>query len=54
MIIDRILKIASGGGLTLSGDYVFCGDYIFSGHTVILTMAYMVISECKKESLVLT
>jgi len=45
VVVLRVLKIVSGGGLSLSGSYVFCGDYIFSGHTVILTMGYMATAE---------
>ena len=37
----------SGGGLSIYGKHVYCGDYIFSGHTVTLTMGYLIIKQCK-------
>ena len=47
VIAERVLKIISGGGLSINGKHVYCGDYIFSGHTMVLTMAYLVIKTCK-------
>ena len=35
----------AGLGLSINGQHVFCGDYIYSGHTVTLTMAYLVLRE---------
>ena len=43
----RILTIISGGGLSINGKHIYCGDYIFSGHTMTLTMGYLVIKQCK-------
>jgi len=44
-LMSRVLLIAAGGGLSLSGDQVYCGDYIFSGHTMVLLMSFFVIRE---------
>jgi len=41
----RVLTIISGGGLSINGKHIFCGDYIFSGHTMTLTMGYLVIKQ---------
>ncbi|KAG8191862.1 hypothetical protein JTE90_019798 [Oedothorax gibbosus] len=45
LITKRVLSMMSGFGLSINGKHTFCGDYIYSGHTVILTMAYLVIRE---------
>jgi len=45
VIAERVLKIISGGGLSINGKHVYCGDYIFSGHTMVLTMGYYAIRE---------
>jgi len=42
---SRIVAIISGGGLSINGQHVYCGDYIFSGHTVMLTVGYLVITQ---------
>ncbi|CAG2103356.1 unnamed protein product [Medioppia subpectinata] len=34
-----------GMGLSINGRHSFCGDYIYSGHTVILTLAYLMFRE---------
>ncbi|MEE6508412.1 hypothetical protein FKM82_021010 [Ascaphus truei] len=43
--VQRILRLISGGGLTITGSHILCGDFLFSGHTVILTMTYLFIKE---------
>ena len=45
--VRRVVGITIGGGLSINGMHVYCGDYIFSGHTVALTMGYLVIKQCK-------
>ena len=47
LILNRVVTILSGGGLSINGKHVYCGDYIFSGHTVIFVMAYLCIKQCK-------
>ena len=48
--VRRVVGITIGGGLSINGMHVYCGDYIFSGHTVALTMGYLVIKQCKYQS----
>lgn len=43
--IWRILKLLSGGGLSLTGSHLMCGDFLYSGHTVMLTLSYLFIKE---------
>lgn len=45
MIIKRMCNLISGLGLSLYGKHTYCGDYIFSGHTVMLTLSYLIIAE---------
>ncbi|KAF8771179.1 Phosphatidylcholine:ceramide like protein [Argiope bruennichi] len=45
IIVKRVLSMMSGFGLSINGKHTFCGDYIYSGHTVVLTMSYLVIRE---------
>lgn len=47
LIAKRVLKLMSGFGLSINGQQIYCGDFIYSGHTVILVLSYLVISECK-------
>lgn len=47
LIAKRALQLFSGFGLSINGKHTFCGDYIYSGHTTILVMSYLIISECK-------
>ncbi|XP_040887632.1 phosphatidylcholine:ceramide cholinephosphotransferase 2-like isoform X1 [Toxotes jaculatrix] len=41
----RILRLISGGGLSLTGSHLMCGDFLYSGHTVMLTLSYLFIKE---------
>lgn len=43
----RIMKLLAGGGLSITGAHDMCGDYLYSGHTVMLTLTYLFIKECK-------
>ncbi|XP_076361951.1 phosphatidylcholine:ceramide cholinephosphotransferase 1-like [Tachypleus tridentatus] len=45
LIVKRVLHLLSGLGLSINGQHTFCGDYIYSGHTVILTMTFLVMNE---------
>ncbi|CAN7976425.1 unnamed protein product [Ixodes persulcatus] len=45
LILKRVAQLLSGFGLSINGQHTFCGDYIYSGHTVILTLAYLVVRE---------
>lgn len=46
----RIMKMIAGGGLSITGSHSLCGDYLYSGHTVMLTLTYLFIKECKSHS----
>ncbi|KAG7215158.1 hypothetical protein INR49_006904 [Caranx melampygus] len=43
--IWRILRLISGGGLSMTGSHLMCGDFLYSGHTVMLTLSYLFINE---------
>ncbi|KAG8454020.1 hypothetical protein GDO86_000592 [Hymenochirus boettgeri] len=43
--LQRILRLLSGGGLSITGSHILCGDFLYSGHTVILTLTYLFIKE---------
>ncbi|XP_064457925.1 phosphatidylcholine:ceramide cholinephosphotransferase 2-like [Ornithodoros turicata] len=45
LIMKRVIQLLSGFGLSINGQHTFCGDYIYSGHTVILTLSYLVVRE---------
>uniref|UniRef100_A0A131YR68 Shingomyelin synthase n=1 Tax=Rhipicephalus appendiculatus TaxID=34631 RepID=A0A131YR68_RHIAP len=45
LIMKRVAQLLSGFGLSINGQHTFCGDYIYSGHTVILTLSYLVVRE---------
>lgn len=47
VITKRVFQLLSGFGLSINGKHTYCGDYIYSGHTVMLVMGYLVISECE-------
>ena len=54
IIVERVLTILSGGGLSINGKHVLCGDYIFSGHTSTLLLSYLVVRQCNSPSLPLS
>ncbi|KAK3518642.1 hypothetical protein QTP70_006085 [Hemibagrus guttatus] len=41
----RVIQLLSGGGLSITGSHMMCGDFLYSGHTVILTLNSLFISE---------
>ncbi|XP_077598603.1 phosphatidylcholine:ceramide cholinephosphotransferase 2-like [Stigmatopora nigra] len=43
--IWRIVRLISGGGLSLTSSHMMCGDFLYSGHTVMLTLSYLFIKE---------
>ncbi|PSN43157.1 Phosphatidylcholine:ceramide cholinephosphotransferase 2, partial [Blattella germanica] len=43
--LKRAWALGTGFGLVINGKHKYCGDLIFSGHTVILCMGSLVISE---------
>lgn len=45
--VQRVLRLISGGGLSMTGSHILCGDFLFSGHTVVLTLTYLFIKECE-------
>lgn len=47
LIAKHAFQLMSGFGLSINGKHTYCGDYIYSGHTVMLVLGYLVISECK-------
>lgn len=46
-IAKRTIELITGFGLSINGKQVYCGDSIYSGHTVMLVLGYLIISECK-------
>lgn len=44
-IAKRVIVLFSGMGLSINGKHTYCGDYMYSGHTVILVISYLFISE---------
>lgn len=47
VVAKRAFQLMSGFGLSINGKHTYCGDFIYSGHTVMLVLGYLVISECK-------
>lgn len=46
IILERIGILLSGFGLSINGRHVYCGDYIYSGHTCMLVLSALVVTEC--------
>ncbi|VDK76663.1 unnamed protein product [Onchocerca ochengi] len=44
-IVLRAMRIGSGAGLIINGKHTLCGDYIYSGHTVVLVITCLFITE---------
>ncbi|RWS27645.1 phosphatidylcholine:ceramide cholinephosphotransferase 1-like protein [Leptotrombidium deliense] len=44
-VIKRVLRMSLGMGLSINGMHTYCGDYLYSGHTVTLTIAYLILRE---------
>ncbi|XP_076145603.1 phosphatidylcholine:ceramide cholinephosphotransferase 2-like [Alosa pseudoharengus] len=49
--VYRMLKMVSGGGLSITGSHIMCGDYLYSGHTVMLTLTFLFIREYSPRSM---
>ncbi|XP_077380173.1 phosphatidylcholine:ceramide cholinephosphotransferase 2-like isoform X7 [Festucalex cinctus] len=47
---QRILRLISAAGLSISKSDSMCGDLLFSGHTVMLTLTYLFIKEYSPRS----
>ncbi|CAG0893858.1 unnamed protein product [Darwinula stevensoni] len=45
VILQRVVYLCTGFGLSISGHHTYCGDYIFSGHTMILVLGYLIMRE---------
>ncbi|KAI1292156.1 Phosphatidylcholine:ceramide cholinephosphotransferase 2 [Halotydeus destructor] len=45
IIFSRVFHMLLGFGLSINGRHNYCGDYLYSGHTVILTLAYLTLTE---------
>lgn len=45
VVMHRSINLFFGMGLTINGKHTYCGDYIYSGHTTVLVMSYLMISE---------
>ncbi|KAK5640119.1 hypothetical protein RI129_010930 [Pyrocoelia pectoralis] len=52
-IAKRVIVLFSGMGLSINGKHTYCGDYMYSGHTVILVISYLFISEYTPKKLYL-
>ncbi|XP_017293175.1 phosphatidylcholine:ceramide cholinephosphotransferase 2 [Kryptolebias marmoratus] len=48
--IQRVLRLISGGGLSMTNSHLLCGDFLYSGHTVMLTLTYLFIKEYSPRS----
>jgi len=44
-LMQRCIRIISGGGLSINGQQVFCGDFIYSGHTMAIFFSFFIIRE---------
>jgi len=44
-LMKRVVRIVSGGGLSINGQQVYCGDFIYSGHTMAIFFSFFIIRE---------
>ncbi|KAI7794641.1 hypothetical protein IRJ41_020511, partial [Triplophysa rosa] len=49
--MQRVVKLVSGGGLSITGSHLMCGDFLYSGHTVMLTLTFLFIQEYSPRTL---
>ncbi|EEB16485.1 Phosphatidylcholine:ceramide cholinephosphotransferase, putative [Pediculus humanus corporis] len=52
MYLKRMWQLLTGFGLSINGKHTYCGDVIYSGHTLILVMSYLIITEYSPRKLV--
>ncbi|XP_031357340.1 phosphatidylcholine:ceramide cholinephosphotransferase 2-like isoform X2 [Photinus pyralis] len=52
-VTKRVIVLFSGMGLSINGKHTYCGDYMYSGHTVILVISCLFISEYTPKKLYL-
>jgi len=45
VIFQRVFFMFWGMGLSINGKHNYCGDYMYSGHTVMLTLCYLMVRE---------
>ncbi len=50
IVLQRVVKLLSGFGLSINGEHIYCGDYIYSGHTMTLVMTYLIVHEYSPRS----
>ncbi|BES87702.1 Phosphatidylcholine ceramide cholinephosphotransferase [Nesidiocoris tenuis] len=53
IIAKRVFTLMSGFGLSINGKHTYCGDFIYSGHTVVLVICYLIITEYSPKRLYL-
>ncbi|OQV13681.1 putative Phosphatidylcholine:ceramide cholinephosphotransferase 1 [Hypsibius exemplaris] len=51
-ILERIGKLIGGLGLSFNGLHTYCGDYIYSGHTCMLVLSALVMTEYAPRKLI--
>lgn len=47
MYLKRMWQLLTGFGLSINGKHTYCGDFIYSGHTLILVLTSLIITECE-------
>ncbi|CAD6200070.1 unnamed protein product [Caenorhabditis auriculariae] len=46
-VVLRGVELVAGVGLNVAGEKTLCGDYIYSGHTIVLVVSALFMSECE-------